>query len=110
MIEAERGAHMTRYDILELTVNPPEGRAVKEVFFTSKEDTLFAIVPTWPDKTLVLKDVTASDQSEITMLGVGKPLSWKNEGNVLIIDVPLMSPDEIPSRHAYVFKITNVKQ
>ena len=110
VVEAERGAHMTRYDILELTVNPPKGHAVKEVFFTRKKDTLYAIVPTWPKEQLVLKGVSADDSTEVTMLGVGKPLTWKPKGKDLVIDVPLMSPEEIPSRHAYAFRITHATQ
>ena len=110
VVKAERGHHMTRYDILELTVNPPEGHAVKEVFFTRKADTLYAIVPVWPDKQLVLKGVTVGDQAEITMLGVGEPMSWKAQGDDLVIDVPMISPNIIPCRHAYTFRITHVKQ
>jgi len=42
------------------------------------------------------------------MLGTQKPLRWKAENGNLIIRIPKLSVDEVPCKHAYVLKVTNV--
>jgi len=110
VVDAERGEYMVRYDILALTVSPPPGRAVKQVFFTRKNDTLYAITPRWPKGGLVLKDVQPTSRTVVHLLGRAEPLTWRREGNSLVIDVPALSPDEVPSQHAHTFRITHVAE
>lgn len=99
-----------QYDIKQMTTIRDDGLAYVEAFFTRKGDTLYAIVPRWPKDKLVLKRVPASTETKVTMLGADTPLRWKRaEGNV-VIEVPRLTVDEAPCRHAYVLKLTSVAE
>lgn len=108
--DAERGEYMVKYDIMKLTVNPDPGIAAKEILFTRKGNTLYCICPVFPDKKLVVRDVRAASGARITMLGIDKPLQWKQVGANLEIIVPGMNPSMMPCKYAYTFKISEVKQ
>ena len=93
--------------ILKQTIDPEPGYAVKELFFTTKGENLYAIAPTWPGKQLIIKNFNATDTSEATLLGLEQKLVWSNVGNDLIIEMP-ESNLNLPelSHHAYVVRIT----
>ena len=82
---------------------------MKQVFFTQKPDALYAITAGWPGKQLVLRDLKAPATAKVEMLGVPGALktSWKN--GVLTITTPELGPDQAPSRHAFVFKISGAE-
>ena len=100
------GEYREKYDILELVGSAPvNGKARKQVFFTRKGPDLYAITPGWPQGELVLKDVRAPEGGAVSMLGLERPLKWKQRKGALVITVPALSVDEVPGRHAYAFKI-----
>jgi alpha-L-fucosidase len=78
---------------------------VKQAFFTQKAGVLYAIIPGWPARELVLKDVRASGGTVVSLLGIEGSLGWQQQGNDLVIRVPQLAVDELPCRHAYTFKI-----
>jgi len=85
-------------------------RKVKEagkVRFTLKGRDAYAICLTWPEKELVL-DVPKPN-GEVTLLGHGQPLKSAYEGGKLRIEVPALSVNQLPCRHAHVFKLTAVE-
>ena len=98
--------------ILQQTIKPEKGNAVKEIFFTRKDNDLFAIVPLWPGKELVVRDLNLDDSSEITLLATKEKLNWKNSGDDLVISMPLFDPKNFTEEdyYAFAFKITNVKK
>ena len=99
-----------KYDIMELTgAEPKDGKAVKRVFFTKKGAALYAVTPFWPQLELSLKDLTASEDTVVTMLGVEGQLGWRKTEDRIAIRPPALSVDEIPSRFAHTFKITGVE-
>jgi len=108
--DAERGEYMVKYDIMKLTVNPDPGFAVKEILFTKKGNSLFCISPVFPDKKLVVRDVKAAPGAKVTMLGIEKPLRWKQVGANIEINMPEANPSRLPSQYAYSFKISDVRQ
>ena len=55
---------------------------------------------------MVLRDIKASADAAVTMLGVPGELKHKAEGNTLTVTMPELGPDEAPCRYAYTFKIT----
>jgi alpha-L-fucosidase len=81
---------------------------VKQVFFTKKPDALYAITPGWPGDTLVLRDVTPAPNTVVTMLDVQAPLQWRRQGRDLVIETPRLSIDQLPSKHAFAFKIPGI--
>lgn len=110
MWEPERKQYMGEYDILELTLHPKPGRATKDVFFTRKGDTLYAITPRYPRERLVLAGVRAAPGAQVTLLGHGDPLPWTVSGEDLVVQVPTVLPGELPVEHAYVFRISEVER
>ena len=43
------------------------------------------------------------------MLGLAQSIRWDRSGSNVTIHVPALSVDELPCRHAHVFKITHVQ-
>ncbi len=105
--EQKFGEYMVKYNLMDQIGQKPtkDGGAVKQVFFTRKPDALYAITPGWPGKQLVLRDVKVPVNAAVTMLGVPGALNTRVEGNSLVIETPALSPDAVPCRHAYAFKI-----
>ena len=59
----------------KLAAKPEPGKAGIEAFFTTKGDDLFAILPRWPGRSFLLKDVTGA--KSVTLLGSTAPLKFK---------------------------------
>jgi alpha-L-fucosidase len=107
--KTERKEYMSKFNILEQTVAPPDGQAYKEVLFTFKNGNLYAITPKWPGRKLILKNVRTDSSTEITFLGTGDKLSWKMVNNNLLITTPEFDTDRMQSQYAYVFRISNIE-
>jgi alpha-L-fucosidase len=105
--EQKYGDYNVEYKLLEQVGQQPrpDGQAVKQVFFTRKGDTLYAITAGWPGRRLVLRDVEAPSDAEVTMLSVPGRLKANREGRNLVIETPQLGPEEAPCRYAYAFKI-----
>jgi hypothetical protein len=88
---------------------PSAGRAVVEAFLTAKGDTLYAILPWWPSRPVVLKDIRPSAQTIVTMLGWAGPLKWTPVEGGIAVEVPPLSADELPCEYAYPLKLTHVE-
>ena len=100
------GQYREKYDILELAgIEPSGGMARKMAFFTRKGDDLYAIVPGLPKGSLTLRGVRPRPGAAVTMLGVPSDLEWKAVTDGIEIAVPHMTPEELPCRHAYAFKV-----
>ena len=94
------------YDILKLAgLEPRGGAARKQVFFTRKGADLYGIVPGYPKAQLTLRGIRAPADAKVTLLGRPGDLAWTQEANGLTITVPALTPEELPCRHAYAFKI-----
>lgn len=95
-----------QYDILQLAGLEPDGdKARKMAFFTCRDGDLYAIVPGLPKGTFRLEGVRAGPGSSVTMLGLAQELDWTQESGGLRISVPHWTPEELPCRHAYTFKV-----
>ena len=103
--DAERGEYMVEYNIMKLTVSPDEGMAVKEIMFTQKGKNVYAISPRYPKDSLVIQDMSVPDNAQVTLLGYDEPLRWEKQGKNLVVYPPALTPEEMPTRYAYVFKI-----
>ncbi|RJP28507.1 MAG: alpha-L-fucosidase [Candidatus Omnitrophota bacterium] len=87
-------------------------RAVAEgekIRFTAKGDSVYAICLDWPGAELALSTPKSTNDTSATMLGCPTPLQWNEKDGMLCIKVPRLTIDQLPTRHAYVFKLTNVK-
>lgn len=96
--------------LLKITVDPDPGYAVKEVFYTynAKTNSLYAIFPKYPDsKKLVLKNNSPAAGTTISFLSTKEKLSWHQQGNDVVIDLPEYNPNKIKIPYAFVIKIEN---
>ena len=104
--EINRGEFMVPYNILKETIQPDSGQAVKEIFFTRKGTSIFAIVPKWPGNTLVINEIGVTPQpSSVTFLQTGQSLKIQRKGTALQITMPPYDPNGRWVNEAYVFKI-----
>jgi alpha-L-fucosidase len=94
--------------ILKQTVDPEPGYAVREIFFTGKEDALYAIVPGWPGEDLLIRDLKLEPGARISLLGTDLAVDFREEGKHLLISIPDLQPEQLPCEHAYVFKINGI--
>lgn len=79
------------------------------VRYTSKDSIVYAICLGWPGPELVLSSPKPDSQTQISILGVDKQLTWRYDNGKLHIEVPQLSIDQLPCNHAYVFKLTGAK-
>lgn len=79
------------------------------VRYTAKEDTLYAIVYQFPEEKLILSQPKLTRNTQVTMLGRDGGLEVETMGGDVHITMPDLNPDEVPSKHAYVFRLTNVE-
>ncbi|HPN35586.1 MAG TPA: alpha-L-fucosidase [bacterium] len=108
--EAERGEYKKKYDIIELTVAPKPGMAHKELFFTRKGDTVYAIAPDYPDDQLVIRDVKPSSSTKIRLLGHDKDLKWRLKKGEIVVSLPNLMSTPLRHQHAFAFRITQVAE
>lgn len=106
-----KGKHYLPADfILKQTIDQQPGYAVREIFFTKKANDVYAIIPKYPKNKLLIKDMKLSKNTKVTLLGTNIEVKYKQEGKNVVLEVPYLTPDELPCSYAYTFKITNVKR
>ncbi|WP_255702908.1 alpha-L-fucosidase [Antarcticibacterium sp. 1MA-6-2] len=93
--------------IIRQTLKPKSGQAVKEIFFTQNEEAYFAITPKWPKKELRIRDFQPKSKVKVSFLGTGQILSWHQEGDDMVIEIPNYNPNNLEpeEEYAYTFKI-----
>ena len=72
-------------------------------FTTSKDgNTIYAILMNKEKGEVRLTTIHPTKKSTIYMLGVNSPLSWRTEGNAIVVKLPA----QLPCEYAWVLKIT----
>jgi alpha-L-fucosidase len=100
------GEYKVKYDLMDqVGQKPRSGRAVKQAFFTAKPGVLYAVAAGWPDRELVLRGVRGAGASRVTLLGFAGAIDARVSGDTLTIRMPSVSPEALPCRYAYVFRI-----
>lgn len=74
----------------------------KGIYYTRKGKDLYVICTSWPEQPVRVEGFKAVS---VSMLGLDEPVKWKIEGDKTIIQPPLITPAQVPSRYAYVFKL-----
>jgi alpha-L-fucosidase len=95
--------------MLKQTVDPEPGYAVREIFFTTKGEDVFAIVPKLPTDKLIIRDFAVSEKTKVSMLGTDSKFKFEKSDNGIAIDVSDINKENLPCDYAWVFKITNIK-
>jgi alpha-L-fucosidase len=88
----------------------------KGVWYTSKMEgsilSVFAIVLDWPiTNQLLLGAPIATNQTQITMLGLTASLQWKQApaGQGIVVTMPTVNPAQLPCQWAWVIKMQTVQ-
>ena len=102
------GTYKVAYDVNKLLQTPNEGIARKEALFTRKGNVLYAICPVFPKGELILRGVVAKPGCRVSMLGVEEPLKWNQVGEDLVIQVPVMTPSEVPCDYAWTLRVSEI--
>ncbi|KAK3704756.1 hypothetical protein QZH41_009752 [Actinostola sp. cb2023] len=79
--------------------------------YTKTAGALYAIVLDWPSSNqLTLREPITSQQTEVSMLGFPGTFEWKAAmpGKGIVISVPSIAIDKLPTKWAWVFKMTNI--
>lgn len=71
--------------------------------FTTKAGAVYAISLNWPDAALTVP--YAAGVSKVSLLGSTAPVAFEKQGNDLRITPPALNVNQMPCKHAYVFKI-----
>jgi alpha-L-fucosidase len=93
------------YDVSKLTQKPARGKASIDAFFTAKGNDLYAILPRWPGRRLVLKDAAAKGVKAVSLLGSTAPVRFTATGTTATVDLPDL-PEELLGQPAWVLKIS----
>jgi alpha-L-fucosidase len=104
----EQKEFRAEYHITQMVDNPPAGYAHIEAFFTQKNANIYAILPRWPQKDLVLHDFAASAATKATLIGRERALSFEQRGRDLVIAIPDSLRASEPPQEAYVIRMTGV--
>jgi alpha-L-fucosidase len=93
----------TAYDVSKLAGAPEPGKAAIDAFFTAKGSDLFAILPRWPGRSFLLKDV--SGVKAVTLLGSTAAVKFKAVSSGVSIELPELT-DELMRQPAWVLKVS----
>jgi alpha-L-fucosidase len=91
------------YDVTQLTEAPAPGKAAIEAFFTSKGNDVFAILPRWPERSFLLKDV--SGVKAVELLGSAEALKFRAAESGTEIELPRL-PNALLHQPAWVLKVS----
>jgi alpha-L-fucosidase len=93
------------YDITKMVDAPPAGYARVDAFFTTKGDTIYALLPRRPDAQILLESMIAGAGAKITLLESGDELQWRVEGTRVRVEVPESVRSKLPYREVYALKM-----
>ncbi len=100
------GEFRVKYDLMEqIGSQPHQGKAAKQLFFTRKPGALYAITTGWFAPEITVRNVKVPPTAAISLLGVEGNLKYRIRGQDLIVDIPALTPDQLPCRYAYTIKI-----
>jgi alpha-L-fucosidase len=76
----------------------------QKLYFTTKAGSIFCLFDQWSSE--ISMDLLNSETvKDISLLGWDGEITWKTEGEKLIIELPKMGLDEIPCLYAWTRQI-----
>jgi alpha-L-fucosidase len=92
--------------VQKLTLSPEPGEARKEILFTSKGRTVYAILPKYPQGTLTIRELRPVRGARISLLGSRHAdLEWRQKGRDVIVTMPRIADGELPFAGAWTLRI-----
>src|SRR5690348_3348860 len=89
-----------------------QNETAANVWYTAKNDTVFAILLEWPqNNTVVLSSPVPQSVAtvDVTMLGFKSTLSWSYTDDLFYVQLPLVPFVQLPSTVAWVLQLNGVK-
>jgi alpha-L-fucosidase len=84
------------------------GDETAEPRFTRKGNDLYLLLDRWPRGDVRIVGLKPTPGTRVTLLGFEGPVEWWAEDDTLTIVPPLMSPAQVPSSLAFVFKVGEI--
>jgi alpha-L-fucosidase len=104
------GEFRIKYDLMnQIGEKPKDGKASKQFFFTKKADAIYAITTGWLAPNVTIRNISVPSGCQVAILGRQGTLNYTTHGNDLVIEVPAMEPEQLPSTVAYSFKIPGAR-
>jgi len=98
--------YRARYDVEALTLHPAPGDARKEILFTRRGETLYAILPLYPAGKLVLRDLNLDKAARISLLGSKySEVKWRKASKDVVVTLPVLGDGELPFDGPRVLRI-----
>ena len=95
--------YSSAYDVTKLIEKPVDGKAAIQAFFTAKGHDVYAMLPRWSGRDVVIKDLSSA--KSVHLLGSTESLKFKASKTGLSIDLADL-PEELRSQPAWVLKIS----
>jgi alpha-L-fucosidase len=73
---------------------------------TQRGSDLYVHLLGWPDGEIDVAGLGSTEGVSVELLGYVGPIDWRIQGSGVVITPPRMSPAQMPSPYAYVFKIS----
>ena len=83
----------------------PSKMKENNTFYTQKGKDLYVLCTAWPNNNLIVPGVKSA--TKVSLLGSNVKVNFKNNAGNLVVTVPSINPGNMPSEHAWVFKIEN---
>jgi alpha-L-fucosidase len=80
-------------------------RSARTVFYTRKGNDLYVLTTEWPKQGLSVAGLKGGSGVKVSLLGTSKPVAIENRKDGLYLKPPVLTPTELPSRYAYVFRV-----
>jgi alpha-L-fucosidase len=93
----------TSYDVAKLAGEPEPGKAGISAFFTTKGNDLYVILPRWPGRSFVVKDVTSA--KSVTLLGSTATVKFHATKDGLSLQLPEF-PTVLRAQPAWTLKVS----
>jgi len=98
--------YRAQYDVETLTLHPADGDARKEILFTRRGATLYAILPLRPQRTLIVRELKLADGAKVSLVGSAhSKLVWRRAGADVVIRMPDLADGELPFTGPLVVKL-----
>ncbi len=100
------GEYQTEYDVNEW-IKPSNEHAHIEMFFTHKDNNLYAIVPRY-SPAVTIRDIILKPGATITIPGAARQPQWKQQGQQVVVDLSAFQPGDLPAA-TFTLKIAGVE-
>ena len=93
-----------------MTINPKNGKEIKEFWFTLKDKNLYFFSPEWPkDESIIIKDITPTKYTKVKLMGCEKSLPFTDLKDGIEIDISSIKINDLKTNYVYGFKISQIK-